>query len=178
MRTFFVAPSLTLSVVVSLAASALAQMPTYTKAGPLPPALATATSVFVSNAGSDSDLFPEPFLDDPDRPYPYLYSGDPDRAYTEFFAALKATGDFTLVADPARADLVLELRLTAPRPDSLPTFRLDIYDGKTHYVLWTITHAIRFAYLQKTHDKNFDAALTGVLNQFLQISGKTPAPAH
>jgi len=53
-----------------------------------------------------------------------------------------------------------------------------IYDGKTHYILWTVTDSIEIAYLQKTHDKNFDAALTEVLDQFLKIAGKPPAGAH
>jgi hypothetical protein len=122
-------------------------------------------------------LFPEPF------------SGDPDRPYSEFYAALKATGDYTLVGDPAQADLVLELRLVAPygpseankqkgASDPLPMFRVVIYDGKSHYILWTATSSIELAYLQKTHDKNFDTALTEVLNQFLKIAGKPPAAAH
>ena len=126
---------------------------------------------------SDSGLFPEPF------------SGDPDRPYTEFYSALKATGDFTLVGDPAQADLVLELRLVAPygpseankqkgASDPLPMFRVAIYDGKSHYILWTVTSSIELAYLQKTHDKNFDTALAEVLNQFLKIAGKPPAVAH
>jgi hypothetical protein len=177
MRTLLANFRLSLAAAVLFGAAASAQMPAYGKAGPLPPVLATATSVFVSNAGSDSGLFPEPF------------SGDPDRPYSEFFAALKATGDFTLVADPAQADLVLELRLFAPygptsankqngTADPRPMFRLVVYDRKTHYILWTVTQSIEFAYLQKTHDKNFDAALTGVLTQFLQISGKAAAPAH
>ena len=133
--------------------------------------------VFVSNAGSDSGLFPEPF------------TGDSDRAYTEFYAGLKATGDYTLVGDPAQADLVLELRLVAPygpseankqkgASDPLPMFRLVVYDGKTHYILWAVTSSIEIAYLQKTHDKNFDTALTEVLDQFLKIAGKPPAAAH
>jgi hypothetical protein len=160
-----------------LAATASAQMPAYDQAGPVPPAITAAKSIFVSNAGSDSGLFPSPF------------SGDPDRPYTEFHAALKATGDYTLVIDPAQADLVLELRLVAPygptspnkqngASDPLPMFRLVVYDGKTHFVLWTFTRSIDFAYLQKTHDKNFDAALADVLNQFLQRAGKKPVVAQ
>ena len=152
-------------------------MPTDTQAGPIPPAIAAAKTIFVSNAGSDSGLFPQPF------------TGDPDRPYTEFYSALKATGDFTLVGNPAQADLVLELRLIAPygptnpskqngAADPLPQFKLVVYDRKTHFVLWTITQPIDVALLQKTHDKNFDAALTQVLNQFLQIAGKPPAAAH
>ncbi len=57
-------------------------------------------------------------------------------------------------------------------------FRLVVYDRKSHFVLWTITESIEVAILQKTHDKNFDTALANVLNQFLYVAGKAPAPAH
>ncbi|MGD0155122.1 MAG: hypothetical protein ABSB50_03430 [Terracidiphilus sp.] len=148
-----------------------------TQSGPVPPAIASAKTVFVSNAGSDSGLFPEPF------------TGDPGRPYAQFYSALKATGDFTLAGDPSQADLVLEIRLTAPygptnpnkqngTSDPLPMFRLVVYDAKTHYILWTVTSSIEFAFLQKTHDRNFDEALNQVLNQFLRLAGKPPAPAH
>jgi hypothetical protein len=177
MRTLHACYCLSVAAAVSLATAACAQLPVYDQAGPIPPTIAAAKTIFVSNAGSDSGLFPEPF------------TGDPDRGYTQFYAALKATGDFTLVADPAQADLVLELRLIAPygptnankqngTADPRPMFRLVVYDGKTHYILWTVTHSVEYAILQKTHDKNFDAALTQVLNQFLQIAGKSPAAAH
>jgi len=168
---------LIVAIAVFFAATAVAQMPAYDQAGPIPPAITAAKTIFVSNAGSDSGLFPEPF------------SGDPDRPYTEFYSALKTTGDYTLVGDPAQADLVLELRLVAPygpseankqkgASDPLPMFHLVIYDGKTHYILWAVTDSIEIAYLQKTHDKNFDMALTEVLDQFLKIAGKPPRGAH
>lgn len=70
--------------------------------GPVPPAIPAAKSVFLSNAGSDSGLFPEPF------------SGDTSRAYSQFYSALKSSGTFALTSDPSQADLVLELRLIAP----------------------------------------------------------------
>lgn len=152
------------------------QMAAYKEAGPVPPAITSAKTIFVSNAGSDSGLFPEPF------------TGDQDRAYTEFYAALKATGDYALVADPSQADLVLELRLAAPNgpstpskpngaADPVPQFKLTVYERQTHYVLWIFTHGIELAYLQKTHDKNFDVALAAILRQFLQIAGKASAGA-
>jgi hypothetical protein len=139
--------------------------------GPIPPALHTAQTVFVSNAGSDSGLFPEPF------------SGDTNRPYSQFFNSLKATGAFELVADPAQADLVLEIQLTAPTGpqrgskqlgagDPVPMFRLVVYDRKSHYILWTETQSIDIAFLQKTHDRNFDDALNAVVNRFLQVAGK------
>lgn len=156
--------------------AACAQMPAYDQAGPVPPAIAAAKTVFVANAGADSGLFPSPF------------SGDEDRGYTEFYAALKAAGAYTLAGDPSQADLVLELHLLAPygpsnpsKPngaaDPLPQFRLVIYERKTHYMLWTITQPIDVAYMQKNHDKNFDQALEAVLQQFLQLAGKEPVAA-
>ena len=177
MRTFLVCSCLSLAVAAAVTTTGFAQMPAYDEAGPVPPALTAAKTIFVSNAGADSGLFPEPF------------SGDSDRAYTEFYAALKATGNYTLVGDPARADLVLELRLFAPygptnankqngTADPRPMFRLVVYEGKSHYILWTVTESIELAFLQKTHDKNFDIALSEILNQFLKIVGKPPAAAH
>ena len=180
MRTFLVCSCLCLAVAAPVASAGLAQMPAYDQAGPIPPVIAAAKTIFVSNAGADSGLFQSPF------------TGDPDRAYTEFYSALKTTGDYILVGDPSQADLVLELRLFAPygptnqtnankqigAADPRPRFRLVVYDGKTHYILWTVTSCIELAYLQKTHDKNFDIALTEVLNQFLKIAGKPPAVAH
>jgi hypothetical protein len=152
----------------------VAQQPAYTAAGPVPPAILAAKKIFISNAGSDSGLFPEPF------------TGDPNRAYTEFYAELKATGNYDLVSDPAEADLVLELQLTAPEgpskgskqngaADPLPMFRVVVYDRKTHYVLWALTESVEFAFLQKTHDRNFEGALERLIFQFERITGKQPA---
>ncbi len=146
-------------------------------APPIPPALSAARNVFISNAGADSGLFPAPF------------SGDANRGYAEFYNGLKFSGAFSIVSNPADADLVLELRLIAPygptnankqngAADPRPMFRLTVYDRKTHYVLWTVTQSVEFAFLQKTHDRNFDQALGAVLNSFLQVAGKPLLPAH
>lgn len=167
--------------VLLCALAAFAQPPSYlSTVGPVPPALRAAKSVFVSNAGSDSGLFPEPF------------SGDPNRTYSEFYSMLKASGAFQLVSDPADADLVLEIQLSAPAgpsrdskqlgaADPVPMFRLVAYDRKSHYILWTETSSIELAFLQKTHDRNFDQALSSVVNLFLQACGKplsSPQPQN
>lgn len=144
---------------------------------PVPPGLSAAKTAFLSNAGADSGLFPQPF------------SGDTNRAYAQFYSALQSSGAFQLVSDPSQADLVLELQLIAPygptnankqygAADPRPMFRLTVYDRRTHYILWTVTQSVELAFLQKTHDHNFDQALTDVLNQFLSIAGKPPVPAH
>ena len=158
---------------VALSTVCFAQQPSGSMP-PVPPALSAAKNVFLSNAGADAGLFPQPF------------SGDTNRAYVEFYSDLQSSGAFHLVSDPSEADLVLELRLIAPygptnankqngAADPRPMFRLTVYDRGTHYILWTVTQSVELAFLQKTHDHNFDQALTAVLDQFLAVAGKTPA---
>ena len=93
---------------------------------------------------------------------------------------------------PADADLVLELQLTAPMgstrsmdvnkingaSDPVPMFRLAVYDRETHYILWVLTQSIEVAFLQKTHDRNFDDALTALLLEFESLSGKAQSVTH
>jgi hypothetical protein len=128
---------------------------------PVPPGLLHGKTVFLSNAGADSGLFPHPF------------SGKPSRAYDQFYAALRGMGRYELVSEPDEADLVLELQLIAPNgpkdadkskgaSDPLPMFRLVILDRKTHYTLWAITESIKQASRQATHDRNFDDALAAL----------------
>jgi hypothetical protein len=162
------------------AASAIAQQLATIAAAPVPPAIQNAKKIFVSNAGADSGLFPSPF------------SGDPNRGYNQFYAGLKAAGQYELVNDPAQADLVLELQLTAPvgsthsmntnkvngASDPVPMFRLVVYDRPTHFVLWAVTESIGIAVLQKTHDRNFDEALSAILVDFESLTGKPPSPLH
>jgi hypothetical protein len=141
---------------------------------PVPGAILNAKTIFISNAGSDSGLFPHPF------------SGDPDRAYVEFYEAVQGLHHYQLVADPAQADLVFELRLTAPNgpqspnkatgaSDPLPMLRLVIYDRPTHYVLWALTESIAPADLQKNHDRNFDMALAAVMDDLKHLT-QPPSP--
>ena len=143
---------------------------------PIPPAIYAAKTAFVSNAGADSGLFPHPF------------SGDPDRAYNQFYAALQDWGRYNLVADPDAADLVLELRLFAPNgptnankqkgaSDPLPMFRLSVIDRKSHYTLWALTESIDPANLQKTHDRNFDVALATLALDLRRLATNKSAAA-
>jgi len=167
----------TLCVAALAAASALGQQPAVTPQAPVPGEMRTATKLFVSNTGADSGLFPSPF------------SGDPNRGYNQLYAGLQANGQFQLVNDPAEADLVLELQLTAPNGPSqgskingaanpVPMFRLVVYDRKTHYALWAFTQSIDIAFLQKTHDRNFDDALSTILLEFESLAGKARPAAH
>jgi hypothetical protein len=160
------------------AAAANAQAPPSPPAllAPVPPALLNAKTVFISNAGADSGLFPHPF------------SGDPDRPYNQFYAAMQSWGRYEIVGDPSQADIVIELQLIAPpgptsgnkvngASDPVPMFRLVIYDRKTHYVLWALTESIMVAYIQKTHDNNFDSALMALTADLKRLTSAPPSTA-
>src|SRR5207302_11068504 len=61
---------------------------------PLPSQIYTSKKVFVSNGGDET-------LGD--------YSGGPDRAYNQLYAALKGWGPYEPVSAPADAELVFEI---------------------------------------------------------------------
>jgi len=161
-------------VCAALLSAADAQQSAPIVPAPVPQAILQAKKIFVSNAGADSGLFPSPF------------SGDTSRGYNQLYAGLKSNGQYQLVDDPSEADLVLELQLTSPSgstrspevnkvngaADPVPMFRLVVYDRKSHYILWTITSSRDVAFLQKTHDHNFDEALTAIVLRFESLSGK------
>jgi hypothetical protein len=147
----------------------LAQQTPQTPTAPVPPAISNAKRVFISNTGGDSGLFPHPF------------SGTTDRAYNQFYAAVQGWARYELVNAPEDADLVFELQLVSPTgpgnpnkqkgaPDPVPMFRLNIVDRKTHYTLWALTESIEVAFLQKTHDHNFDQALVALTEDLKKLA--------
>jgi hypothetical protein len=127
-RSYFV-QRLTLCALIVAPLPVVAQVPFSPSSAPVPPAIKSAKTLFISNGGADSGLFPSPF------------SGTSDRPYSEFYADLASDRAHQLVNDPSEADLVLELRLLAPpgpqQPNKqlgasnpLPMLRLVIYDRK------------------------------------------------
>ena len=165
-----------LIVVPALCAAMLSAVPAFAQtarpSAPVPAALTSAKTIFVSNAGADAGLFQGAF------------SGDQSRGYNELYGTLQQSGKYQLVGDPSQGDLVLELRLEAPPgrnnasakahnlADPVPQFRLVAYETKTHYVLWALTSEIEFAYSRKNHDRNFDQALSNLIGAFEQVTGK------
>ncbi len=143
---------------------------------PLPAQIFTAKKVFVSNGGGDTLGY---------------YSGGPDRAYNELYAALKGWGRYELVAAPADAELVFEISFSVPIVGEVvsggggtlvssktvidPQFRLAIRDLKTHVLLWTLTGHVQNALLKGNRDKNFDQAMAALVNDIRNVAGR-PAP--
>jgi hypothetical protein len=141
---------------------------------PLPSQIHTSKSVFISNAGGDTN---------------YFYSGGPDRLYNQFYVALQSWGRYQLVANPAESDLVLAVSFSNPftgdnttqpavgRSVSDPQFRLTIIDPGTRVTLWTFTEHVQFALLQGNRDKNFDQALAALVNDLKNVAGQPAARA-
>jgi len=145
---------------------------------PFPAQITRGKTVFISNAGGDTN---------------YLYSGGPDRLYNPFYAAIQSWGRYQLVAGPGDADLVLAISFSNqfvgdkdPRGNGSsspsfgrsladPQFRLTVLDPGTRVTLWTFTEHVQFAVLQGNRDKNFDQALAALANDVRNVAGQLAA---
>lgn len=148
------------------------------KPAPIPAQISSAKKVFIANSGGDERAFEGP-----------LFSGGPDRAYNQFYAALKSWGRFELVPAPADADLLLEIGLTYSQVERTvtggssiggvpydPRFRLEIRDPKSNALLWGITQHEQWAILQGNLDKNFDRTLARLVAQVERVATQPPLP--
>jgi len=123
---------------------------------PIPPQILAAKKVFIANAGGDEMATNEP-----------RFSGTSDRAYSEFYAAVKSWGRFKIVPVPAEADLLLEVRQSVSEGASggtvgsppTPLFRLKIRDAKTNALLWGFCVHSAFGLGQGESDRNFEQAI-------------------
>jgi hypothetical protein len=93
---------------------------------PIPAQILSARRVFIGNAGGDEWSYNTALAG----------FGSADRGYNEFYDAMKAWGHYELVADPADADLIFEIRFSAAEPD--PRLELGIRDPGTHALLWAL----------------------------------------
>jgi hypothetical protein len=177
-KLFLLARPIIFAALVS-AVAVTAQKDAAPPAAPVPSAILSSQKIFISNCGADPRLFAG------SRAFKqWGISGNTNRPYDQFYAALKATGHYKLVDDPTDADVVLELSFYLPPqvvaidegyPD--PLLQLVIYDRKTHYVLWTLTNTLEFASTEKNRERNFSDAILAVAAQFDQLTGKQAA-AH
>ncbi len=161
-----------------------------------PEQIFTAKTLFIYNAGGEEGVAA------PMMPFSPFHGG-PDRAYNQFFAAMKSWGRYELVHAPADADLVFEIKYTDPittewinakvhsahyehthiadaTPDTPadiphPQVALSIRDPKTRAVLWTVTENIDLAALASNRDKNFDRSMSALASDVRKLLGE-PAP--
>jgi len=137
---------------------------------PIPTQISTAKKVFIANGGGD-----EPGISDP------FFGGDVDRAYNQFYTAMKSAGRYELVGSPVEADLLFEIRfLVQPSetkvfkgdtfgPTYDPQFRLEIRDPKTNALLWGFTEHMEWAILPGNRNRNFDQASARIVTDVLAL---------
>ncbi len=150
------------------AACASAQTPP-PPAAPLPAVLAATSRIFLANAG-DQD------------------NADCLRAYNVFYAGLDALHRFTLVQDPAAADLIVELHYEIDLGASVISdggrsgarqFRTVLIEPHTHTLVWSLTERTNFAGRQKNRDKDLAAAVNALVADFASLVSTQPvAPAN
>ena len=151
--------NLVASILILVAPAFAAQQPT--PPAPIPTPILSAQRVFLANGGADLNSVKE------------FQGGDPtNEPYNSTYAALKAWGHWQLVSSPEKADLVLIVRTIASAnfysggiQGYSPQIELKIYDAKSHFLLWAFTQPIHGALLQSTADKNYAAAIQGLIIQ-------------
>lgn len=176
-----------LATVAGFAGEAQAQQPR------APQQVLTAKRLFILNAGGEEDTAKR-------WTGRIKFQGGPDRAYNQFFTAMKSWGRFELVQAPAGADLVFEIeyadlflweRVRPPRvhvpsdgthrrdlsPGFLeqverPQVSLTIRDPKTLETLWTFTETIGAAGLQSNRNKNFDRSVSALVKDARKWMGE------
>lgn len=146
------------------ATPALPAQQTTPRAAPIPAQIAAAHAVFVSNGGGPN--------------YYDIFTGGPDRAYNTFYADLEKTGRYQLLAAPANADLIFEIRAIAPMVGDVgnvaynPQLILSIIDPRTHAVMWTTTANVRAIGTKGRRDRQFDSSVAVLMDKLAEITGQ------
>src|ERR1700722_20327336 len=134
---------------------------------PVPTPLVNGKKVFVSFDLGDVLAFPS------------VYSGGPERAYSEFYADMKQWGHFQLALDPKDADLIFSVRFVEGGGLTWPQIRLVISDEKTHVVLWGFVEQIEGAFLIRPRDQVVSDAVMWIVNDLQELLAPgSPPPFH
>lgn len=134
---------------------------------PVPIPLLNGKKAFISYELGDVTAFPD------------AYSGGPERAYGEFYSAMKTWNRYDLVADPNEADIVFAVRFVDP-PNTVPQIRIGVADAKTHITLWGFVEQVDFKFRKKNRDVAFTDSVKLLVTDIQTLIGQnvTPAPAN
>ena len=133
---------------------------------PLPAILSNSTRLFIANAGDQENA-------------------DCLRAYNVFYAGINDLRRFTLVRDPAAADLIVELHYEIDLGSSIVSdggrrgarqFRAVLIEPRTHTLVWSLTERTNYAGLQRNRDKNLDSAIGALVTDFGSLVSSQPTP--
>jgi hypothetical protein len=113
---------------------------------PVPTPLLNGKKAFISYELGDVTAFPD------------SYSGGPERAYGEFYSAMKTWNRYDLVADPNDADVVFAVRFVEPS-NTVPQIRIGVADARSHITLWGFVEQVDPKFLKKNRDAAFTASV-------------------
>lgn len=135
-----------------------------TPSAPVPIQIIHGKKVFVSNAGSDAEG---------QEGFRQLF-GDANFPYNQFYDTLKTWGRYDLVATPADADLIFEVRFTVPHapPPSAPQMELRILDSQTHFTLWSLAETVYGGFRKASIRKNVKAAIDKVVDDVKTLNAQ------
>jgi hypothetical protein len=132
-----------------------AQQPSNPPPGPIPTQILAGKKVFVSNGDSDVVL------------------KIPNLSYDLFYALLKSSGMYELVATPAEADLIFEIRIAYPAD---PHLHLVISDPKTRVVLWALSEQVQPWAREATGRKNFQKGMETLVDDIRRLTASPALP--
>jgi len=132
---------------------------------PVPTPLLNGKKAFISYELGDVTAFPE------------AYSGGPERAYGEFYSAMKAWGRYELVADPAQADIVFAVRFSDPA-GTVPQIRIGVTDARSKIVLWGFVEQVDFKFRKKNRDLAFTDSVKLLVTDIQTLLGQNATTSN
>src|SRR5580704_2317965 len=140
-------------------------------AAPVPPQIGAAKTVFLANAGEETNNFSE-------------------RGYADLYNGLTQWNHYQLTSNPASADLIFELHYLSPvagqevfKGESMgstntPRFRLVILDRATNVIVWSVSEFVNTTARKKTFEQQCDDAVDLLLSDAKALSaGQLPTVA-
>jgi hypothetical protein len=85
-----------------------------------------------------------------------VYSGGPERAYSEFHNQMKQWNHYELVSNPNDADMVFAIRFTG-------VLRLTLLDARGRISLWGFVEQVDPAFFKKHRDNQFSQSVSRLI---------------
>ena len=146
--------ALALPIILTFAAARTAPAQQQPAAAPVPPAILSAKTVFISKASG----------------YSFVPLITADQPYNDFYAAMKDWGRYQLVGSPSDADLVIEISLECAAGPCSEVLEATILDSKTHAILWVSAENVQPAARIKTNPKNFEKSMAALVADLKALS--------
>ena len=140
----------------------------YTAPAPIPAPIAAARTILLTNGGVDQQFLQA-----------FEKAGDVNLAYDDLYASMQSWGHYSVVTSPEQADLVVEMNASAPLnilQVYAPCFTVRIYDGKSHFLLWSLTLPVDGAFRKATFEKNVQKAVDNGISAMKALVAVRPAP--